>query len=79
MLQQQTSLTKSETLTQLNVIIPSTSSELQNYHHDGSARLPRGENTQPSSLIKSIYQNDLFKVSSPHPVALLKAMSHLRS
>lgn len=74
MLQHQTAL-KSETLNQLNVVIPSTSSELQNYHHDGSARLPRGENTQPSSLIKSIYQNDLFKVSSPHPAALLKAMS----
>lgn len=66
---------KSQTLNQLNVIILSTSLELQNYHHDGSARLLRGGNTQLSSLIKSIYQNDLFKVSSPHPAALLKALS----
>lgn len=57
---------------QANVIIPFTSSELKSSRNDGSARLCRGGDSHPSSLIKSIYHNDLFKVSSPHPAALLK-------
>lgn len=62
-------------VSQANVIIPFTSSELKSSRHDGSARLRRGGDSHPSSLIKSIYHNDLFKVSSPHPAALLKARS----
>lgn len=61
-------------VSQANVIIPFTS-ELKSSHHDGSARLCRGGDSHPSSLIKSIYHNDLFKVSSAHPAALLKAQS----
>lgn len=62
-------------VSQANVIIPFTSSELKSSRHDGSARLRREGDSHPSSLIKSIYHNDLFKVSSPHPAALLKARS----
>lgn len=62
-------------VSQANVIIPFTPSELKSSRHDGSSRLRRGGDSHPSSLIKSIYHNDLFKVSSPHPAALLKARS----